>query len=181
MNSNTPLASIAVSSTRRVALVTSWLLTAMVALTFAARAEVVVADARVIEAQMVSQISSKLLDYARRVETLSRELDTDSRAKAEIAAYAEYDRLVWQTSMLLAGRDAAEVDEVAEIQQMIGVYRGLHIAVADASRAGNRVASARQAALAATVVDAIQVAVARIQDRTYNDLFDRPLKVAAAD
>lgn len=167
--------------TKTIPAVTGLLIGAMIALTPAARAETGSFDGQVIDSRLVSNISSTLLEYARRVETLSRDVAADRRVKAEASAYAEYDRLVWFMSALQAGRSANDADEGIELQQMLAVYRAMHDSVAATARAGNRAGSAQQAAMAASVIEAMRTSLRRIEERNYSALYGRTFKVASAN
>ncbi len=167
--------------TKTLPAVAGCLLAALIAVTPAARAETGSLDGQVIESRLISNISSTLVEYARRVETLSRTLDGTHRVKAEASAYAEYDRLVWLMSAMQAGRSDNDVDEGIELQQMLNVYRGMHDGVAAAARAGDRTASGQQAVIAASIIDAMRSSLRRIEERNYSALYGKTFKVASAN
>ena len=178
MNKNMTWTGTTTSAIPRILFITGCLLAAMIALTPAARAADSSFDGKVIEARLLGTVSSTLLEYARRVEALPRVLDDAQRIGTEASANAAYNRLVWFLGTLQSGWPAESADEAAELQQMIAVYRVMHGRVAAAARSGDGTASAHHAAMAASVVDAIQTSLRRIEDRNYSALYGRAFKIA---
>lgn len=168
------------SATGRMRIIAGCLLAAMIAVTATARAETGSLEGQLIDSRLVSNISSIMFEYARHVDMLSRERAGERWAKISASAHADYNRLVWHMSVWQAGRSTAEVDEGIELQQMVTVYRAMHDGIAAAAREG-RGAAAHHTVMAASVLDAIQTSLRRIENRNYSSIYDKAFKVASVN
>jgi hypothetical protein len=134
---------------------------------------------QIANSRIVGQISSALFTYTSRVEALAHDDEHTSWAWSDAAAAGAYRRLVWYVSALQMSATAAEVDEFAEIQQMIGVYRELHDGIVASAKAGDRAATNQTAKFAAAVIDEVHASLQRIENRGYNNLHDAASRLAA--
>lgn len=154
---------------------------ALVASSYAGRAEDMSYNAQLLNSRLAGQASDGLHAYARRVEALAHDLGPAQRTNADAAATREDQRMVWLLSLLHSSGSASEIDELDELQQMLSVYRGMHRQVAAAARAGDRPASVREAMKAAAVADEIHASLRRLEGRNYSEFYAKATRLAAVD
>jgi hypothetical protein len=165
----------------RTALAAGLLAGALLAVPSTVRADDMSFNAQLLNSRLAGQAADSLHAYARRVETLAHDLDATQRAKADGSAAREGDRAMWTLSLLQSSGTEAEAGELAELQEMMAVYRGLHGRVAAAGRAGDRTVSAREAMKAAAVADEIHASLRRFEERNYSGFYAKATRFAAAD
>jgi hypothetical protein len=168
-----------VSRFHHVALAMLSLVMAMMIMATPSRGESLSLSGQIANSRIVGQISSALFTYASRVESLAHDDERASWAWNDAAAAGAYRRLVWYVSALQMSATAAEVDEFAEIQQMIAVYRELHEGIVASAKAGGRSTTNQTAKFAAAVVEEIHASLQRIENRGYNNLHDAASRLAA--
>jgi hypothetical protein len=168
-----------VSRFQQVALATLWLIIAMMIVAPPSRGESMSLNGQIATSRVVGQISSALFTYASRVESLAQDHERASWTQADVTAGAAYRRLVWYVSALQMSATTAEIQEFAEIQEMIDVYREMHDRITASAKAGDRSGVTRTAKTAAAVVDQIHGALQRIENRGYNELHDAASRLAA--
>lgn len=136
-------------------------------------------EGQIAQSRLVGHVSAALSGYAHHVDTLAQNLSTGMRGRMEAAATAGHRRLVWFVSALQSSATAAEMDEYAEIQQMVTVYGEMQERVAASARSGNMEAAARQAQAASGIAHEIKAALQRIASRGYDQLFDAAAAMSA--
>ena len=136
-----------------------------------ARADEMSLEGQVANARLVGEVTSALSTYAHDVDTLAQNLSADGRARAETTASADFRRLVWYVSALQSSATAPEVDEFANIQDMVTVYGELQGRVTKAANAGDMGRAAQEAAVASAVAADIKQGLQVIADRGYQGLF----------
>ncbi len=146
-----------------------------------ARSEPVSLSGQIANARLISETSSALFAYARRVEALAYDQERASWVRADVTAATAYRRLVWYVSALQMSATAAEVDEFVEVAQMVDALRDLHDQIIVSAKSGDRAATGRLAVWAGAVVDQINDAFQRIESRGYDSLHETAMRVAAVD